>query len=438
MTDIIQTYPKIDSIDFKSIELSPYGPFDKFIDISRFVLQCNIFEDITSHHITGNLVIEDALNLIQTLPIIGREKVRIRFRTPGSGRPYLDLIFFVYKTEDIERSENQKSINYKLYFISKEAFINQDTRIQKSLKGNISTLVKTIFEDSFDDTPLDAEPTSNSYRFVVPNWTTFKTISFLSNRALTGTSLNEANFLFYQDLDGYKFRSLSSLRSKDPIANYTYRVVTTGDDYTRLEDRFFGIHQIDPCTGMDSLVSLVDGRFSSTLYEHDITKKTFTKSQYSYSREFDFNRSTTNNPLIAEGDPLNLMSDAKIVYRPNQSMPFDDLQENNNYQKWVLYRIAQLSQSVGQTLSIEVPGNHTLRVGNVIYLNIPSFAYTDPTKTANDEFMGGKYLISTIHHMFSSDRYICKLGLMRDTRNEPVADLVSYENPPAPNFDYFA
>ena len=433
-----------DGVLLKKIDLTPYGS-DQPYNIIGMVMQFHIFEDIEKQYISGSVVIEDALDLIKNLPINGREKIHLKFKTPNiQDMDYIEQTFQVYKISDIERSPNQTTMTYKLHFITEDTFRNKKLRIQKSYSGKISNTVQRIFEDCNFSKPIEIDPTSNSYKFVSPNWTPYRLIKWLSNRSLSDNEYPESNFLFYQTLDSYHFKCVSNLLDQEPLYTYTYlknmniNTENISDTHPSEIDRLLNIISIDIASGIDSLTLMTDGAFSSTLYEHDITKKTFTESRYNYIDDFTQRRSTEDYSLIDYQDDLNFTHKSIIDYRPTQSRMFDNIEDNNKYQQWVLKRRGHLSQLFAQKLEVIIPGNSDLRVGQVIEVKIPSFAYIDKdTDVSYDAYTKGKYMISSIHHMVTSERYRCKLVLVRDGRTSEIPNIVNNETTSTNDFDFF-
>ena len=52
------------------------------VDLSAIMTQIEIYENIFSPFISGNILINDSTNLIKNLPIIGQEKLEIEFLSP--------------------------------------------------------------------------------------------------------------------------------------------------------------------------------------------------------------------------------------------------------------------------------------------------------------------------------------------------------------------
>ena len=59
---------------------------DRSMDITSMVDSFNLFEDIFTNTLTGNISIGDTANLISNFPIVGHEEVLITMGTPNIER----------------------------------------------------------------------------------------------------------------------------------------------------------------------------------------------------------------------------------------------------------------------------------------------------------------------------------------------------------------
>ncbi len=91
-----------------TVELSSglYGNDGRIDVISGIIGEVNIFENIFSDSITGNVVVSDSENLPSTFPIVGHEKILIDMVNP-----------------DIEEETNEGHIKseYKIYSITQQS-----------------------------------------------------------------------------------------------------------------------------------------------------------------------------------------------------------------------------------------------------------------------------------------------------------------------------
>ena len=56
----------------------------KIYDINPLVEEINVFENIYTAAISGDIVIKDTTNIVQNLPIIGEERLILKIQTPQS------------------------------------------------------------------------------------------------------------------------------------------------------------------------------------------------------------------------------------------------------------------------------------------------------------------------------------------------------------------
>ena len=60
---------------------------DRSVDITDMVDSFNLFEDIFTNTLTGNMNLGDTANLIANFPIVGHEEVHITMGTPNIDKP---------------------------------------------------------------------------------------------------------------------------------------------------------------------------------------------------------------------------------------------------------------------------------------------------------------------------------------------------------------
>ena len=57
---------------------------DDRVDVSKELMQLDIYESIDSPLLQGNLVFTDNFGLTNTMPIVGQEILRLKIRTPST------------------------------------------------------------------------------------------------------------------------------------------------------------------------------------------------------------------------------------------------------------------------------------------------------------------------------------------------------------------
>ena len=107
----------------------------KRISIRSLVTEINIYESIDSKCLSGNIVVTDAQNIPNHLPLTGLERVEFKLFTPGTSRafdftPETGHPMHIYKISD-RIGLNPRAQGYILHFCSREMITNEQVRIQR-------------------------------------------------------------------------------------------------------------------------------------------------------------------------------------------------------------------------------------------------------------------------------------------------------------------
>ena len=120
------------------------------INIESNIVQMDLFEDIESNSLAGEILLQDSAGFVSEGPIIGQEYLRLKIQTP-SLRNEEDIIDFtenVFVINSVQaRAETGNNVSvYLLVFSSSEILKNQRTRVNGSLTGTYSDIVKQMME----------------------------------------------------------------------------------------------------------------------------------------------------------------------------------------------------------------------------------------------------------------------------------------------------
>ena len=423
--------------DILNLTLVSYAN-NKQLDITKIWDQIEIFEDLYTNCLSGNITVIDSLNLIYHFSLCGREKLIITFKTPYFDKVYGDTavtrVFRVYKISEREPSANDKTLRYTLHFVSEEFIKSQQVKISKAFDGTVDKIIKSIYEDylkidygnNASNKPLDASQSLHQHRFIIPYWSPLSAINWLSARGVDSGNLDNCNFIFYEDLEGFKFKSFSELAQQTPVAEYEYfaqaRTSKDGATATRdLDKEYRTIRDFLMMEYHNTMKNIENGFFSSRMMFHDIVRKQWGCIDYLYGYEFPKADHVEKYPLVASGnDDLSINPLANYKFYPKHSWLHgmdSAFQDNDRYQNWVLKRNAQMQQIEGAKLQFTIPGNSQIRVGNVVKMVIPSFEFKqNPFVDWMDKYMSGKYIISAIHHNISLENgYKMRMELTRDS-----------------------
>ena len=238
---------KYNSIIIQSLETN------NKIDLTNSIVFCDYFEDIFSPCVMMTIQVAASYSIYNGLPIRGGEKVEVDIESL-SGNFVLsnNYAMYVYKVSGIV-SDGTKEY-FTLHLCSREGLTNETARVQKKYaKKPINDHVTAILKDVLQTKKFKSsniEKTSNSYSFIGTLKKPFHILSWLGPKGIPATSSSGNNgktakgvagFVFYENKDGFHFRSIDTLvsatqsqnasTSKEYIPKYNYNpgVIETGN-----------------------------------------------------------------------------------------------------------------------------------------------------------------------------------------------------------------
>ena len=409
------------SIEFSLDELVIVGASGVSADLREVMREMNIFEDLFSNTMSGSLFVSDAQNLINLLPIVGAEYLAVTFSKPST--PWkLRKVFRVYKITD-RRKNSHASEDYMLHFCSEESILSESVRISKAYKGmTVSEIIKDITvsflkidKAKFPSSELTS--TVGNFNIVIPNWNPFYTINWLARMARTGDTPG-CSFVFFEDSEGFHFRSIESMTQQTPLQSINFSPVNFSGERTDTPDIQVRLESAEDyaLTGApDLLRSISTGVYGGRLITVNPLSQKITTSSVNSAVLFNQTHHLNDHPFIQ----LN-QSRLDLPQTEQYDSNFRISADNLNVDTWMIQRNTYLASMHGFQVKVSVPGNMYLRVGQVVTLNLPAAVAPSKESKPMDRLFGGKYLITAIRHKIDRTKYVCILELSKDSLTEPL------------------
>jgi len=383
----------------------------KRVDIRYQIAELNIYEDITKKAILGDALLYDALDIIQEFPIIGEEEINITFSYAGAD-DHVNLSMRLYSIEDIVRDGNDAAQTFKITFASKEVFNNLQSSVENGFSGTkISDIVKKICLDHLKTTEkLDITTTSNAYNFAFTDDKAYDAIDLVKEYAWT--SDRYSTFFFWQDISGIHFKPIESLLTQESKQTYNYRMQNIK---SLEEDNAFSISNFSVVQNSNFIKHLNDGMLSNTLLEVDILGKSYKKTTYEYQANFDDLPHLNSKKLTTQSYQTGI----------TDMLPTNDISGIDNQKNYAFYRkhrkslIAQLNTNV---IEIAISGDHTIRPGNIVTLDIPTASSVE-SLPPNHRYLSGRYLVSRVRNKINGDIYQTYLQLVKESSKNKIKSL---------------
>ena len=407
---------------FTKCRLLPNGcALDEEYDITQGAPEIDFYESIESPSISMTLRFIDIDQVIGRKGITGGELIELtvkdgdedEFKITKDHKLMLNAVSDMNTTAQIQEAT--------LEFISQETIINETARLNKKFAGNVSQTVKDILTEDKKgiktkkkvfgpkkEGEIEEDRATNSYSFVGNLKRPFDTIQWLCAKSQSSTK--NFGFLFFENLDGYHFRSIENLLKQEPL-----RYEQTDSPFESQNKAIILQNKLNQSNDIGMNCRM--GMYANKTIYIDI------ENQGASVDDFDVTKLELNKPVKLmdglEKHPTRLMlrvddvGVAQVGAAKSETVPKSELAKYQN--KSYIRNNLLFSQS----LSISIPLNSTLRVGVVIDIKLPTKKGDGTTQTdsfgsekGNDP--SGRYLIAELRHLIGRGKSETQLKLIRD------------------------
>ena len=428
------------------------GSSGEKINVISQVRELNIYQSIDSPFMSGNIMIADAQGVAEILPFLGQERLLFLLQTPSHEGTvdFNEYNAIIYNVETRFHTSDRKQ-TLVLNWTSLEHYKNIRTKISAAFDGTISDIVEEILiDDNYLSTnkPINIDLTKNIRKYVIPNLNPFQTIELLRKEAVSAEE-QAPHFLFYENPNGFHFRSLDSLIGSQGDLSVdhkrTYHFEPPQENEPPVETATTILHwEVEDNT--NNFLSTKLGMFGSTLYYHDIFNKNIQKFEFDYTKDSFAIRNSTNQEdkksgtvvsqgIIDKKKTITQFPDSKIFVHPTASDNLYSYGTDNNAEEWLQESISRELEREYFTLKIETYGNTDIMAGDMINIVIPSNKPLSVSsgKDAIDPILSGRYLVSSLHHKVTPTEQVhtMVMTIMKDSVSiaTPVKDVQYPEEP---------
>ena len=382
-------------------------------DITRGNPSINYYESVTSPSISMTLSFMDIDQMISQEGITGGEMIDLEIIIPDFEEKFKieskKQKLVLNSVRDVVTSTNKQMAT--LEFVSEESLINETSRVNKKFTGNVTQIVKELLETEpkgiQTEKEIKTDNAVNKYSFIGNLKRPFETIQWLCPKAQA--SAKNFGFLFFENLDGFHFKSIENLLKQEPEFLYQKPDRPTETDLRIIESNLNQSNDM----GMNARMGMYSNR---TIYI-DLENETY--------EEIDFNISELNpeKPLkvieTLKEKPTRLMFrmlDQGALQKGSTKKEVEKRNELAVYQNKSYIRNNVL---FSQSLQISIPINPDLRAGNVIDVRLPvkkgdgSSGDSELGKEKTKD-ISGRYLVSELRHLIGGGKSETQLTLIRD------------------------
>jgi hypothetical protein len=430
------------SFVFESITLTTNT--GKAYGIAPLVMGYSYYEDISKPFITANLnIVDSAINIIGSEEdggITGGESVEIKVKGPDEQTYTYN--FIVYRVGD--RMISNKIQRYNIGLISAEALTNEGRKVSNTQEGYPHEIVESILTEFLDtDKEVTSDPSQNRLKIIPSGKSPFSVIASIQDKTLLSKSSTaeqssqsgeflsgSAGYFFFENHNGYNFRSIDSLCDlQGKFGNQQTEVKTFVDSAAEdsYDDTILSVQFLGEINLMEGLRL---GAYASKAAFYNMSTGEYEQKIFSAKKSFE------NQAHLGAQDTLNPEQERLSDYPTRQISAIIDHETfysgqdsaspngsgDNQLLDWSRDVICQsISRNYllnTQGLRIEVPGNLDLVVGDKVRVLLPNSSNQEDRKNNSvDRLNSGYYLVTQISRAFavSNMQVRTSLRLQRDS-----------------------
>lgn len=410
------------------------------VDLTEGLLEFNYYENILSPAITADISISETGQAIEDggptgtidgLPVRGGEQIQAIFADKYNVELKLSNQSAVYVNKvQGQQDDTQKSI-FAFHLCSKEFLANEQTRVVKRYEGKINDSVTTILRERLKTSffqEKNIESTVNEYNFIGNDRKPFWVCSWLANKSIPEGSAeygSGAGFLFFQNQEGFNFKSVDTMFKQEPVQKYFYSETPYPDSEGKRK-----IFQYSIADGLDLQQNLALGVYGNRslffdFYNFEAFVREFTLDDNqkdkvgTAAKKMDFvaKEFRTVTRLMTAILDNGTMPSGKDAEAQLSNWKSDKQKQNMKHAAAMVQALMRYNQMYQVKHYIQIELDLKLKAGDIIDISFPKSR--GGKSKEYDKKKSGKYLIASLCHTIKQNESTTSMMLVRDSFNDP-------------------
>jgi hypothetical protein len=411
--------------------------YNQPVDFSGGIMELSYYESILDHTIRATATFADTGHRKTGEGTAGVEKDDINFT---AGEPvnlkitdgYQFTLDFtgprqlrIKEVRNIDESTNK--IIFTIDLFSKETIDNEleQYRVRKRFDGKISDSVENILKEILK-TPktLDIDTTLNKLSFIGNVEKPFYKCTWLGARSVPdvqNAKSNLAGFFFYENYDGFKFKSIDKLFKPDPKKKYIFNNLI--EEVPPCYDGKILDYSFDSKMDLKSVL-LTGSQLNSKMKALNAYESSYRETNFDSKNQFnEDNIGGKEQPIIAKDLQIQ-QQNSRISYKwddPGFLVEGKTLKDQLPRSTYINYSNDEiLRQSYVRynnlfsiKLSIAIAGDMSLRAGDLIFCDFPEVS--GKKNTVVSQRKSGVYMIVDVCHRLTKNGCYTRLNLVRES-----------------------
>lgn len=414
------------TLDFKVNKLSIVLKTNQTLDITSLFQEIDFYDSIFSPCMSGKVLIHDANGIFSAYKIDGTETLIVDMEKIDCTAK-LKRNFVIYANKN-QKALSDKKTSYEFNFVSKEYLNSRGLTVNKTYRKTYTEIVETILKEELgikSDQIYLTEPSVGVRDVVFSGKNPLSCIFDCAKKAVN--SELSPTFMFFENVLGYNFISLSTLAIQSPI--YTLNYDASNFTATK-EDSLFRIKKYEVIQDFNVLDNFKYGTYGSTAHLYNISeRRMLICTKEGDSLKTGFNQLNPGSSLVNPyynsalsnimSFPIGERHISGTVSGIVTSTDSDSINRGDDSLNYIQQRPAQLKLYTNMRIRVIVPGNFDLSSGQIVNVKIP-IAGMVTEDNSEDTRLSGKYIIIASRHIIRFDSHQTILELGKDSAKENV------------------
>ena len=436
--------------DIKVFKIS--GSNGQSVDISGSIGEFYYYESILSNTVTATVAFIDTgfeseggsnlgktSGIVDQLELVGGEEVEFEVTDNSeSGEELTSEIcdsdkMYVKSIRAVSTQATKKV--FILDLVSKEYWLNEETRVTKRYDGNPSSHVSSILSDLLGVSSLDVEPSSYDYSFIGNTKKPLYTCTWLASKSSTSETASDdpkkgtlqgvtAGFFFFQTRDKYYFKSIDTLSAQPVKTGRNFIYNNTGKEPKNAGSRMVNILEYAAPQQADIAKDLSLGVYNSKLIFFDPYSLGFKRANFNFDKDKKdkvklLNEKTNNPEKVITENPSRLMySILDVGTLPIGGKLKSDVKDpdyNTRSIESMVQSKMRYNELFRTKINIIIPADFSIRAGDVVNC---TFVNLDTQVSGGSQTLSGKFIVANICHRVNSQQALSSLDIIRDSLGE--------------------
>ena len=367
------------------------------VNPSDQISSIDIYEDFNSPTLFAEITFDDKIGLLNDFPIVGEELLEITFQTPGLSYP-TTYKFNSFSVSDVQQQMNGKGYTYVLKCVSKEQLTQSNINILQSYNETINDIVDNLFTRYLKtDKIVNIDPCKGTETIVFPKVTPFVAIDIIRKRAVHPKYVS-SSFVFFENQDGFNFKCIEQMMEdgKAKIGSKKFYYFSNGQKDKNTEALMFrSIIEYENIGRTDLTDIIQEGGIKNRVKTFDIFSKKINDTVFDMTQKFSSMVGSDNKNTLNISESM--IGDFAKEPTFNFFIPKDTNRKENFLENMMGARLAYQKLFNSNFVRAHIPGDSSIKAGDVIELNLPKASGTTEAK-GTDDLVDGNYIVTRLRH----------------------------------------